>query len=906
MLHCNCNNCTYNHTDVMPPSQLYRHLGQSVTTFKLMVKQALGDGILLGDMLKIINTDLIDTHIGHCCRCRGGSVGGNELLRCDGCPLSYHTACVGLAQVPDHDWYCPKCIQWGRGGKKRQIRNTQPAPMRAPPKTRPQGLSSSGKSTKRKSETSRQALQNGSSSGKQINRTQTMTGNKFRNQRLFSSEAGLLKDGQEVWYRSNKENILRGNVVISGEVRGILCSCCNQIVSMSTFEKHAGFGHRRAPYDCVYLVDGPNLKELAQRLPQDESLDFVLNRCKRRKVTVRRVGTTAKRSTNNAQKDQKLDARTKLIIKRFEGIISALETVPPGCHMCHQEEFDPEFSDKTMIICDQCEREFHIGCLREQGICDLQALPQENWFCGKECKRVYQTIRQKLREEEYEHNNNYQVRIMRGTREDNNQSSPLFSQACALELIRESFDPIKDGITGVDLLPYMVKSDATEDGAWDFAGMCTLLLKYNYKIVGAATFRVFGNLVAEIPLVAVKSADRGKGYCRVMINLLEELFQQLDVKIMILPAAQTTLNMWLNKFQCFPLGPTNACRLRSFAKFMCFPDCTLVYKYLDGRERVVQEDEDISDILNMPDHQVRQVLQELKAEDNNRQENQVEEKKKEQVETVEQVELQESEQAVQDSQQTRKVQDKEQKPKKLIIKKKQLKQYSQPQTSEISQTMPEPESAQTHIPLQFQSDVQIQNQMTPQLYNTQYVQDNDIDTDNDKCRDSNSSTQGIIFNSQMQSNTQAVAIPQQTYQDRQHLSPQQLFMAEPELDSNEFQPIFELDNQLANQSNGFLDDYDQQYDDQKEIDTSFQFQSNPKTMISWDNTFGLKMVSLQLSDNLPPHFQCQEEEQKRGDRKISRVQSSEQTKSQWKPCAVQVRLDEDPWIDQILKKARVD
>ncbi len=44
-----------------------------------------------------------------------------------------------------------------------------------------------------------------------------------------------------------------------------------------------------------------------------------------------------------------------------------------SCVLCHQPEFDrAEFSDKTVIICDQCEKEYHIGCLREHGLADLQ------------------------------------------------------------------------------------------------------------------------------------------------------------------------------------------------------------------------------------------------------------------------------------------------------------------------------------------------------------------------------------------------------------------------------------------------------------------------------------------------------------------------------------------------------
>lgn len=47
-----------------------------------------------------------------------------------------------------------------------------------------------------------------------------------------------------------------------------------------------------------------------------------------------------------------------------------------GCCVCGRPDFAlGEFCDRTMILCDQCEREFHVGCLRRDGRCDLTQLP---------------------------------------------------------------------------------------------------------------------------------------------------------------------------------------------------------------------------------------------------------------------------------------------------------------------------------------------------------------------------------------------------------------------------------------------------------------------------------------------------------------------------------------------------
>ena len=47
-----------------------------------------------------------------------------------------------------------------------------------------------------------------------------------------------------------------------------------------------------------------------------------------------------------------------------------------GCVLCTSPDFlRGGFGDRTMIICDQCEREFHIGCLAEHGRARLTELP---------------------------------------------------------------------------------------------------------------------------------------------------------------------------------------------------------------------------------------------------------------------------------------------------------------------------------------------------------------------------------------------------------------------------------------------------------------------------------------------------------------------------------------------------
>lgn len=64
------------------------------------------------------------------------------------------------------------------------------------------------------------------------------------------------------------------------------------------------------------------------------------------------------------------------------------------CMLCFQPDFNPgPFGDRTMIVCDSCEREYHVGCLRECGYSALTAIPEGDWFCSETCFDIFKEIR---------------------------------------------------------------------------------------------------------------------------------------------------------------------------------------------------------------------------------------------------------------------------------------------------------------------------------------------------------------------------------------------------------------------------------------------------------------------------------------------------------------------------------
>lgn len=66
---------------------------------------------------------------------------------------------------------------------------------------------------------------------------------------------------------------------------------------------------------------------------------------------------------------------------------------------------------------------------------------------------------------------------------------------------------------------------------WDFSNMLTVLLRFNNRPVAAAVVRVFGQQLAELPLVATRPDARRQGHARVMVRAIEATLMQLGVKV---------------------------------------------------------------------------------------------------------------------------------------------------------------------------------------------------------------------------------------------------------------------------------------------------------------------------------------------------------------------------------------
>ncbi|GLT25765.1 hypothetical protein SLA2020_008740 [Shorea laevis] len=428
---------------------------------------------------------------------------------------------------------------------------------------------------------------------------QKMTTKDQRLHKLVFEEGGL-PDGSELAYFARGKRLLGGYKKGSG----IVCYCCNSEVSPSTFEAHAGWASRRKPYAYIHTSNGVSLHELAISLSKgrrhsakDEDACIVCadggnlllcDGCTRAFHKECASLSTIPHGRWYCEYCQNLGMREKFdaidqITKRCIRIVKNIEAELSGCVLCRCSDFSKSgFGPRTIILCDQCEKEYHIGCLRSYKMADLKELPKGKWFCCMDCNRIH-TILQKLLICGAEKIPNSLLDVIKKKYEEKGLdttadidvrwrllSSKIASPETRLLLSRavaifhESFNPIVDPTTGRDLIPCMVYGRNLK--AQEFGGMYCAVLTVNSLVVSAGILRVFGQEIAELPLVATSIPNRGKGYFQLLFSCVEKLLAFLNVKTLVLPAAEEAESIWINKFGFNKLEPD---QLINYRKSCC-------------------------------------------------------------------------------------------------------------------------------------------------------------------------------------------------------------------------------------------------------------------------------------------------------------------------------------------------
>ncbi|KAH7514236.1 hypothetical protein FEM48_Zijuj11G0067300 [Ziziphus jujuba var. spinosa] len=308
-------------------------------------------------------------------------------------------------------------------------------------------------------------------------------------------DLNIIEDNAEVCYMDpvSPERVLLGGKATRS---GIQCNCCGREMTVSDFEFHTRSTVNR-PYQFIVLANnGDSLLEY-----QKEAWN--------RNVEEKKIG-----------------------FNNVEPIMSATDMNDDACIFCAD--------GGDLVCCEQCPSTIHSNCM------DME---------------IYEKLG-RLVNVKNELDEGFSWTLLRHG--DINSREPcqnLYEKiecnsklSVAWNLLDQSFETIIDRHTKIDVVQSVVYGCGSNLNRVNFKGFCTAVLEKNDEVLCAATIRIHGRKLAEMPFVATQKAYRGKGMLKKLLVAIESALCYMNVENLVIPSAEDAKEMWINRLQKTLLG----------------------------------------------------------------------------------------------------------------------------------------------------------------------------------------------------------------------------------------------------------------------------------------------------------------------------------------------------------------
>ncbi|RLN34017.1 increased DNA methylation 1 [Panicum miliaceum] len=393
-------------------------------------------------------------------------------------------------------------------------------------------------------------------------------------------DEGILVPRDKVTYRAASGGAAAKGGLVTGD--GVRCTCCGRAFTVAEFEAHATRGSRTGrPWARLFLnKDGRSLSQcLVELMRRDSTNGFHHQRHRRRRIRVKEAcrdpGGDSVCSVCN-------DGGELLLCDHCPSAFHHDCLGLPGpeaaggdddwfcpccrCGACGGTDFDDpaaaaadddtntsrrSLTDKTVVYCEQCEREYHVGCVD-----NIRDDDDQPWVCSPGCGRVFRHLQDVAGTSIPTSAEGVSLAILRRRRrpscssdsdseEQEDEALAHGKLRAALDVLHECFVPLVEPRTQSDLSADMVFNRESELRRLHVGGYYVVGLEKGGELVTVGTLRVYGDKVAELPLVGTRFAYRRQGMLRLLMTELEKMLaRDLGVQRLVLPAVPELLRMW--------------------------------------------------------------------------------------------------------------------------------------------------------------------------------------------------------------------------------------------------------------------------------------------------------------------------------------------------------------------------
>lgn len=372
---------------------------------------------------------------------------------------------------------------------------------------------------------------------------------------------------------------------------GIICKCCTEIFSVSEFKAHAGFRQQKSPLN-LYLQSGKSFT-LCQL--QAWSAEYKSRKKRLKVMNVEEVDQNDD-TCGICGDGGELICCDNCPSTYHQSCLSAQE-LPEGswycstciCKICkHLACKKDDSSSLPVFECAQCKHKYHGGCISEKNAHNRD-VAYVAWFCGENCKKVFTGLRSRVGVLN-PIDDDLSWTILRCNHDDQDVYSSVkialmaecnSKLAIALSLMEECFLPMVDPRTGIDMVPHVLYNWGSTFARLNYEGFYTVILEKGDALISAASIRVHGVKVAEMPLIATCGLQRRQRMCRRLMDSIQTMLKSLKVEMIVLSAIPSLVETWVTGFG-FSVMNSDEKKLLDGINLMLFPGTVLLQKKLCG------------------------------------------------------------------------------------------------------------------------------------------------------------------------------------------------------------------------------------------------------------------------------------------------------------------------------------